>query len=151
MSTPNWAGCAVPEDLVYDVGFDVWVRTDEDHVTVGMTDVAQTRCGRLVAVSWKAAGRRVRRGRPLCVVESSKWVGPVLSPLTGTIAATNEDGFSRDIAVANRDPYGEGWLVRLRPEDMAGEAPQLTGAEAAFAHYRRVIDEQGIRCFRCAE
>lgn len=151
MPTPTWAGCAVPAELLYDVGHDVWIRVEHDQVTVGMTDVAQTRCGRLVAISWKVQGRRVGRGRPLCVIESSKWVGPVLSPLTGTIAATNEPGFAQDIAIANRDPYGAGWLVRLRPEDLAGEMALLTRGEEAYEQYRRVIDEQGIRCFRCAD
>lgn len=151
MSSPTWAGCAFPSDLLYDVDFDVWVRLEGRDAVIGMTDVAQTRCGRLVQLSWKQVGRRVARGRPLCVIESSKWVGPVQSPLTGTLVANNQARFEQDVAIANRDPYGDGWLVRLQVDDFDGEKSNLCGGEAAFEHYRRVIDEQEIRCFRCAD
>ena len=151
MGTVTWAGCAFPDDLLYDLQHDVWVRLGDGQAEIGMTDVAQTRCGRLVEVTWKAPGRLVRRGRPLCIVESSKWVGPVLSPLSGTVAACNAEGFAADIAIANRDPYDADWLVRL---DLAGPAEELAtlrDGAAAYQHYRQVIDEQQIRCFRCAE
>ena len=151
MSLPTWAGCAFPVDLLYDVEFDVWVRLEGAEAVIGMTDVAQTRCGRLVQVSWKPPGRRLRRGRPVCVIESSKWVGPVLSPLSGTLVASNSSRFDQDVAIANRDPYGAGWLVRLEVDDPGAERSNLCDGQTAFEHYRQVIDEQEIRCFRCAD
>lgn len=151
MSGQVWAGCAVPSELLYDLDVDVWVRLEDGGVTLGMTDVAQTRCGRLVQVSWKQPGARIRRGRPLCVIESAKWVGPFVSPLSGQLVANNEQRFAEDTAIANRDPYGDGWLVRLRPDRLEEEASGLVDGEAAFGHYRRLIDEQQIRCFRCTE
>jgi glycine cleavage system H protein len=150
LSIPTWAGCAVPGDLLYDLELDVWVRLEGASAVVGMTDVAQTRCGRLVQVSWKRDGRPVRRGRPVCVIESSKWVGPVLSPLTGTLLASNEARFAQDIAIANRDPYGDGWLVRIGFE-VVEELESLAGAQQAFEHYRRLIEAEDIHCFRCAD
>jgi len=149
VSGPTWAGCEVPQDLLYDLEHDVWVRIEGDLAAVGMTDVAQTRCGRLVQLSWKEPGRKVSRGRPLVVIESAKWVGPVLSPLSGVIVANNAESFKADVAVANREPYGAGWLVKLAPSAFEAEAASLVSGEAAFDHYRKVIDEQGIRCFRC--
>jgi len=146
-----WQGCAVPEELLYDLEHDVWVRLDGDEAVLGMTDVAQTRCGRLVQVSWKQPGARLRRGRPACVIESAKWVGPFVSPLSGELVATNEPRFADDVAIANRDPYGEGWLVRLRPVDLEGERPFLVDGAVAFEHYRRLIDENDVRCFRCTD
>jgi glycine cleavage system H protein len=116
-----------------------------------MTDVAQTRCGRLVSVTWKAVGKHIRRGRPLAVIESAKWVGPFAAPLSGEILATNDAAFEDDIALANRDPYGAGWLVRIRPSDLEAERADLAGGAAAFAHYQQVIEEYDIRCFRCEE
>ncbi len=145
------AGCAVPEGLVYDLAHDTWVRLEAGEAWVGMTDVAQTRCGRLVQLSWKEVGRRVRRGRPLSVVESAKWVGPFVAPLTGVVVANNAGAFAADVALANRDPYGAGWLYRLAPERLGEELALLADAEAAFAHYRRLIEEEGIQCFRCAD
>lgn len=148
MAVPTWAGCAVPEELLYDLARDVWIRLDGDEAVIGMTDVAQTRCGRLVQVSWKPIGRSITRGRPLCVIESAKWVGPMLSPLSGELVACNEVRFVGDVAIANRDPYGDGWLVRLHlkaPDEVA----LLSDGQAAFEHYRRLVDEEGLRCFRC--
>lgn len=147
----TWRGCVLPEDLLYDVPHHVWVRLADGEAVLGMTDVAQTTCGRIVQISWKATGRVVPRGRPLAVIESAKWVGPFPSPLTGEIAAVNEEAFRRDTAIANRDPYGAGWLVRLRPTRLAEELPELLGGAAAFEEYKRLIDEQEIHCFRCAD
>lgn len=140
----------IPEDLLYDLEYDVWVRLVGDEATVGMTDVAQTRCGRLVQVSWKPPGRQLRRGRPLCVIESSKWVGPVISPLTGPMVACNEERFRGDVAIANRDPYGDGWLVRIRLEEAAPELALLSDGSVASEHYRQIIEEEKIHCIRCA-
>jgi glycine cleavage system H protein len=113
--------------------------------------VAQTRCGRFVGVSFKPVGRQVRQGRPLAVIESAKWVGPFQAPLSGEITAVNDAAFTADLAVANRDPYGAGWLVRLRPSDLEGERGHLVDGATAFGYYRILIDKEGIRCFRCSE
>jgi glycine cleavage system H protein len=84
------------------------------------------------------------------VIESAKWVGPFPAPVC-EIIATNEAAFDADIAVANRDPYGAGWLVRLRPDAWEQEGGHLVDGAAAFDHYRRIIEEHDIRCFRCEE
>lgn len=146
----TWAGCAVPEDRLYDVELDVWVRVEGDIARIGMTDVAQTRMGRLVQLSWKREGRHVERGRPLSVLESAKWVGPMCAPISGTIVATNEPTFCADIAAANRDPYETGWLYQIA-YDTPSELEVLLGPEEAYRHYRALIDREKIQCFRCAE
>ncbi len=152
MSEQNWFGCSIPGDLLYDLERDVWVRRlDSGEVECGMTDVAQTRCGRFVGVSWKQPGRQVKQGRPLAVIESAKWVGPFPAPLSGEITADNRASFDDDIAVANRDPYGAGWLIRLRPTDYDGESTHLVDGATAFEHYKKIIEAEGIRCFRCEE
>lgn len=147
-----YRGCDVPEHLWYDVDRDVWARWEDDgSVTLGMTDPAQTRCGPVVGVRFKAPGRRVARGQSLCTIESAKWVGPFPAVLSGVIVATNAATFARDRLAANRDPYGLGWLVRLAPDRLAAERDALlTGAEAA-ARYRDKIDQHALTCLRCAE
>jgi glycine cleavage system H protein len=145
-------GCEVPEDLLYDVDRDVWVRLEpDDVVTLGMTDPAQTRCGKLVSVRWKAQGKQIRRGQSVATIESAKWVGPVQSPLTGEIVATNEETFRKDILIANKNPYGDGWLARLRPTNLDAERVYLLTGPEAFARYREKIVQHDVRCFRCAE
>jgi glycine cleavage system H protein len=147
-----YAGCAVPEEYLYDLDHDNWVHLEADGTArLGMTDLAQTRCGKIVSLSFKPVGRRVARGRALAVIESAKWVGPFPAPLTGTVVATNADVFARDPLIANRDPYGAGWLVRLAPEQLDDERRALVDAPTAFARFRAVIDREGITCMRCAD
>jgi glycine cleavage system H protein len=147
----NYFGCVIPEDLLYDVEMDVWVRLDGDEAVCGVTDPAQTRCGKFVAVQFRKVGKHVVRGRGLATIESAKWVGPFPSPLSGDIVAVNQETFGRDILMANRDPYGEGWLVRIRPTNRDAEIGLLQRGAEAFDAYRAKIDELEIRCFRCAD
>lgn len=147
----SYYGCVIPAELSYDLDADVWIRFEGPEAVIGMTDPAQTRCGKLVAVDFRKVGKTIKRGRGLATIESAKWVGPVPSPLTGEIVATNEAMFGRDILIANRDPYGEGWLVRLRPTMIDEERGLLTPGPEAFEQYRARIDELEIRCFRCAD
>jgi glycine cleavage system H protein len=151
VSDRSWYGCVVPDELLYDVENHVWVRFEGDEAVLGMTDVAQTMCGKFVQLSWKQPGRSVTRGKSLVVIESAKWVGPFPSPFTGEIAATNAAAFETDILIANRDPYGAGWLVRVRPTNLDEERRHLVDGAEAFERYRRFIEENEIRCFRCEE
>ena len=91
------------------------------------------------------------RGQHLATIESAKWVGPFPAALSGEIVATNEAAFKLDILAANKDPYGRGWLVRLRPDRLEEESALLLTGAAAVERYRRQIDENGINCMRCAE
>ncbi len=148
-----YAGCALPEEYLYDLEFDVWVLLAEDgSARIGMTDVAQTRCGKLVSVTFqKRPGSVVRRGRTLVVIESAKWVGPFRSPLSGEVLEVNEAGFDADPLIANRDPYGAGWLVRVRPTALAEERTALLDGVAAFPIVREQIERDDLRCYRCAD
>lgn len=146
-----WAGCAFPDDVLYDLASDTWVQIESENIVrIGMTDVSQSRSGRLVQVGWKPYGKLVERGRPLSVIESSKWVGPMRSPVTGVVIEHNQRAFVEDIAIANRDPYGEGWFYRLRLEQLT-EIGTLVNSDDAFLYYHKVIEETGLRCFRCEE
>jgi glycine cleavage system H protein len=143
-------GCELPEELAYDVERDVWARRDGAEVVCGMTDVAQTRCGRIVTLQFRRVGRVVERGHSLCTVESAKWVGPFPAPLTGEVVAVNADGVAAHPPAVNTDPYGEGWLVRLRPSRLDREWPDLLTGEAAVRAYRERIAELEVTCYRCA-
>ena len=146
------SGCDIPEELHYDIDHDVWARfEDSGDVTLGMTDPAQTRCGKLVSIRFKKVGRRVARGQSLVTIESAKWVGPFPAVISGEIVANNETGFRADILAANKDPYGAGWLVKIRPSDMETEGAVLVTGKQAVARYQVRIAEHKIHCFRCAE
>jgi glycine cleavage system H protein len=146
-----WHGCVIPEDLLYDVEMHVWVRLEDGTAVLGMTDVAQSMGGRMVQVSWKKTGRSYARGRSLAVLESAKWVGPFPTPLTAELLEVNEAAFTADVAIANRDPYGAGWMARVRPSRLDDERGHLADARTAFDHYKAFTQERGIHCYRCAE
>ncbi|MFQ5614081.1 MAG: glycine cleavage system protein H [Anaerolineae bacterium] len=144
MATAN--NCNVPEELMYWVREHVWVRPEDDGtVTLGMTDAAQHLAGKIVTATPKKVGRKVRKGKSSGTVESGKWVGPIKSPVTGEIVAANE-AVVKDPTILNEDPYGEGWFVRVRPDDWeTDKADLLTGAEAV-ASYEAFLKEEGIDC-----
>lgn len=145
-------GCEMPDGLLYAVDRDVWVRLDEDGAaTLGMMDTAQTQCGKMVHIRFKAVGRRLARGQSAATIESAKWVGPFPTPLSGEIVETNEETFTRDILSANKDPYGRGWLVRVRPSNLEDERRDLMSGVQAQRAYMARIEERGINCMRCAE
>lgn len=144
-------GCELPENLAYDVERDVWVRREGEEIVCGMTDVAQTRCGKIVTLQFRRLGRVVERGRSLCTIESAKWVGPFPAPLTGEIVAVNDSGFAANPLMVNTDPYGEGWLVRLRPTRLDREWADLLEGDAAVRAYGDRIAELEVHCYRCDE
>ncbi|MDP7203607.1 MAG: hypothetical protein QGF72_05700, partial [Candidatus Poseidoniaceae archaeon] len=83
--------CKLPDDLLYHVEYNVWVRREDDgNVILGMTDIAQTLAGSIIHCRPKKVGKNVKRGKSVATVESGKWVGPVKSPLTGEIIERNE-------------------------------------------------------------
>jgi glycine cleavage system H protein len=137
--------CNLPEDLYYVVEKHVWARWDGELLTVGMTDVAQNLANAIVAVTSKAVGVTVKKGRNIATVESGKWVGAVPAPVSGEIVAVN-DALAASPGLINSDPYGAGWVVRLRPSDWEADAADLvTGPEGVEA-YRRFLDAAGISC-----
>jgi len=143
--------CDIPEDLYYDIERDVWIRFDGDVATLGMTDVAQTRCGKFAAISFRNLGKKVEQGKALATVESAKWVGPFPAPFSCEIVATNEEGFSKNILLANKEPYTDGWLVKVRPIDLESERGHLVTGVEAFEKYKARIQELKVNCLRCID
>jgi glycine cleavage system H protein len=139
------SSCNIPEDLFYVIEKHVWARKDGDLVTVGMTDVAQHLAKSIIAVTVKRPGRALGRGKSIATVESGKWVGPVPAPVSGEIAEVNT-ALETTPGLINSDPYGAGWVARLRPADWDAEAADLaSGAEGVDA-YRQFLDAEGIAC-----
>jgi glycine cleavage system H protein len=137
--------CNIPEDLFYVVEKHVWARRDGDLVTIGMTDVAQNLAKSIIAVTQKAAGKPVKKGRNVATVESGKWVGPVPAPVSGEIVEVNQ-ALTTAPGLINSDPYGEGWVARLRPDDWDADAADLVSGADGVEAYRRFLDAEGISC-----
>jgi glycine cleavage system H protein len=137
-------GCNIPEDRYYWVEKHVWARLEaDDRVTIGITDVAQNMAKGIVNATPKDPGRTVQKGKSAGTLESGKWVGPVTSPVTGEIVEVNETVKGKP-SLINSDPYGEGWFVRVKPTDWAGESVALVTGDAAVAAYQKFMEEQNI-------
>ena len=137
--------CNLPDDLYYVVAKHVWARREADLVTVGMTDVAQNLAKTIIAVTPKAPGKTIAKGRNIATVESGKWVGPVPAPVSGEIAEVNI-ALAASPSLINSDPYGEGWVARLRPADWDADAADLVSGPEGIEAYRQFLDEQEIAC-----
>jgi len=143
--------CDIPEDLYYDIERDVWIRFEDGIAVLGMTDVAQTRCGKFAAISFRDVGKKVVQGKTLVTIESAKWVGPFPAPFSCEIVEVNEAGFAKDILVANKEPYTTGWLVKVRPADLENQRGHLLTGSEAVERYKARIQELKINCLRCID
>jgi len=138
-------GCVILKDLHYAVEDHTWVRlNDDDTVTIGMTDVAQTMSGPILHARTKRVGAKRAKGKPLATVESGKWVGPIKSPLSGEIVAVNE-ALAGDAQLINRSPYRAGWVLKLRPSNLDEELPGMMSGDEAVAAYRAKIEADEIK------
>lgn len=147
MATVN--GCNIPEDLLYDVDPEAnaftWAKDNGDGTyTVGLTSVAAAMAGRLVAYTPKKPGKVIERRKSIATIESGKWVGPVPTPLTGEIVEINE-ALKGNPALVNDNPYGAGWIAKIKPTNPE-EVNNLLKGQAAVDALTKVINEKGIKC-----
>ncbi|MGE5636783.1 MAG: glycine cleavage system protein GcvH [Nocardioidaceae bacterium] len=121
------AEASYPDDLKYHSEHD-WARIDGDEATFGITWFAQDALGELVFFDPPELGTTLVKDEPYAEVESVKAVSDVFAPLSGEVVAVNE-GLVEAPERVNADPYGEGWLVRVRLSDPS-EADSLLDADA---------------------
>ncbi len=137
-------GCNIQEDRYYWVEKHAWARPEQDGtVTIGITDVAQRLAKGIINATPKDVGRTVQKGKSAGTLESGKWVGPVTSPITGEIVEVNEAARARP-SLINEDPYGQGWFVRVKPADWAGESAALLTGGTAVTAYQKFMEEQNL-------
>ena len=119
------ADASYPDDLLYHAEHD-WARLDGDVATFGITWYAQDSLGEVVFFDPPQAGGQVRAGESYAEVESVKAVSDVIAPLSGEIVEVN-DALGDAPEQINEDPYGEGWMVKVRLSDPS-ERDALLGA-----------------------
>jgi glycine cleavage system H protein len=115
-----------PEDLLYHPEHD-WARIEDEQATFGITWYAQDALGEVVFFDPPKVGASVTKDAPYTEVESVKAVSDVISPLSGEIVAVN-DGLADQPEQINEDPYGEGWLVKVKLADPAEQEALLDAA-----------------------
>ena len=120
-----------PDDLKYHREHD-WARVEGEEATMGITWFAQDSLGELVHFEAPEVGASVTKDGSYGEVESVKAVSDVVSPLSGEVLEVNQRAVDEP-EVVNEDPYGEGWLIRIRMSD-ASEVDALMDVEAYKAH-----------------
>jgi glycine cleavage system H protein len=118
---------AQPQDLLYSKEHE-WVKLDGDTATVGITDYAQNSLGDIVYVELPKVGAAVTQFGNVGVIESVKAVSDLFTPISGEVIEVNP-GLESDPAAVNKDPYGAGWLLRLRVSDRDETKNLLNAAE----------------------
>jgi glycine cleavage system H protein len=127
---------SIPADLKYLESHE-WVRVESDGtITIGISDHAQGALGDLVFVEVPEVGKALKKGNAAAVVESVKAASDVYSPLSGEVVAAN-DSLSSAPELVNQDPYGQGWLFKIKPSSQ-DELAQLLDAKA----YEKVVESE---------
>lgn len=117
----------VPEDLHYSKDHE-WVRVEGDLAVIGITDYAQNSLGDVVYVELPKAGEKFEANEPFGSVESVKAVSEVFTPVTGAVVTINES-LADEPEKVNSDPYGDGWMIRLRMDKPSDVDSLLNAAE----------------------
>ena len=121
------AQASYPDDLLYHPEHD-WARVDGEEATLGITWYAQDQLGEVVFFEPPEVGKTMTKDDPYAEVESVKAVSDVIAPLSGEIVAVNEV-LAESPEKINEDPYGDGWMVRIKLADPA-EREALLSADA---------------------
>jgi glycine cleavage system H protein len=136
-------GFEFPDDLHYHVEEQVWARMAGDgFATVGITALGIGLAGEIYMCRPKAPGAEVVQGRAVAVVELAKSIVSVKSPVSGVVVEINPH-LADAPELVHRDPYGAGWIARLRLADFAADAPQLVhgdGVAGAMREHARLYN-----------
>jgi glycine cleavage system H protein len=135
------AGFAVALDRAYDPAGHFWVAmVAEDRARIGLDALGVETSGTLAQLAFLDVGEFLKRGEPFGSLEAAKFVGPLTSPLSGTLAATN-DAVVADPAVVERDPYGAGWLVEIDVADTGELRDLISGADVIPVWFEAEVED----------
>ncbi len=121
----------IPVDLKYTEDHE-WIRVEGDHAFVGVTDYAQGELGDIVFIEVETVGEVIEAGETFGSIEAVKTVSDLLMPVTAEVLGFNE-ALNSSPELINKDPYGEGWIVKVKIED-ASQLKSLMDAEAYKEH-----------------
>jgi len=129
-------GYNMPDELYYHEEHS-WARVDGTKVTVGMSDFFQKEAGDIVFVDLPEEEDEVSQGEVCGKIQSRKWIGNLVAPVSGEIVEINE-GLEEDTSLINIDPYGAGWIVVIEASDLDSELKNLIHGDAVA----RFIDKE---------
>lgn len=136
-----------PDDLYYEPEEHLWAKIESDIIRIGMDQLGQEAAGTIVHIKIPLVEKLLRKKDNFGLLEAGKFVGPLKMPIDGRIVAVNQRVLDQPDLV-NRDPYGEGWLILVRPENLAENVGGLLYGEEAITRWlaEKVQDyrERGI-------
>lgn len=119
----------MPDDLYYTTDH-AWVKVEGSRIRIGITDFMQQMAGEITFIRVPRADKEMEVGKTLASLQSGKWAGKIAVPLKGKVVEVNK-GLTANPKPLNEDPYGEGWIAVMEPEDLAnGLNTLLHGAQA---------------------
>lgn len=127
-------GYNVPEDLYYHDD-NAWVKVESDgSVTVGMDDFYQKQAGDTTYIDLPFEGDSVSQGETCGKIQSSKWVGKLVSPISGEIIEVNSE-LENDCRLINKDPFNAGWIMKIKPTNLEEELKKLAHGTDALKKF----------------
>lgn len=130
----------LPDELHYHPEDHLWVRVEGAQVRVGLDDLAQRSAERVRHVRLKPPGRRVSAGGSFGTIEAGKYVGPLRAPVGGILVEVNQQVLQQP-GLINSDPYGQGWLVVIAPDDLEAGLAGLVHGPAVQAWLEESVRE----------
>jgi glycine cleavage system H protein len=121
-------GYKLPDDLYYEEHHS-WVKIEGDILVMGMDDFAQQMAGEIVYVQLPFEGKKLIAGKKFAKVESGKWLGKVFAPANGELLESNQ-ALEMDPTIINKDCYGNGWMYKIKPNDIRDVQNLIHGGEA---------------------
>jgi glycine cleavage system H protein len=114
----------VPQDLLYTKDHE-WIRIEGETAIVGVTDFAQSELGDVVFIEIETEGETIEKGEPFGTIEAVKTVSDMFMPVSGEVIEVNP-GLDKSPDLVNKDPYGKGWMVKIRITDPTETKTLLT-------------------------
>lgn len=118
----------MPDELYYHKEF-MWVRVEGEEAVVGLNDFSQKLAGEISYIEMPEEGDEVKQDEAIGSYETGKWLGKLYAPVSGEVAAMNEE-VEDEPTLVNKDPYGEGWLFKIKMGDPAQLDNLMKGEEA---------------------
>ncbi len=133
-------GYDMPDELYYHKDH-AWVKKlDDGTVKVGMNDFYQKSAGDTTYIDLPFEDDEVERGETCGKIQSAKWVGKLVAPISGEVTQINEE-LEDDCSLINSDPYGEGWIMIIKPEDLDGQLAGLFHGDAVADWIKKEKEE----------
>lgn len=140
----EYAGYVFPDDLKFEKNH-YWAKVDGDLVITGAGEFISKQAGEITFVDLPEEGDELTQGKPFGSIESGKWVGRIYAVVSGEVVEVNS-ALEDEPEKINEDPYGEGWICKIRPSDLEAELASLMSPDDSFKEFvdqeLRKVEEQ---------